>query len=345
MQSNQIGKLQRQLVTCHDSALQLAQTLDKTQHDLGMTKHGLAIQSAVTRSMKDEKAALAKALQVATVSNDEQKATITIALETVKAIELVRAQLQDDVQCMRRENAQLRILQQPCKKVKKAVLAPGDEKFEAALVTARLFLQQGDDAKDATRLEWVAFMLAHMAVNPHAVPAGRKRRWLTTLMFDDALASLAIDGCNMYENIYVPEVNMYFPQLPNTRNIDPDHVLKRFVTHISNGFAHMFDPKAWREIDDYEKSVLSPTWFTDQRDKQNVPRARQFFSVAAERCLRALGRHEEARLCAIWRNFFSVFDKTGISDATRLTYIDEFYKWLDHIAKSTIGPQSREGRS
>ncbi|KDO20123.1 hypothetical protein SPRG_14603 [Saprolegnia parasitica CBS 223.65] len=216
---------------------------------------------------------------------------------------------------------------------KKPVLGRGDQKFDDVLSTKVADLESCAPQHDKTRLLWVATMLTHLAVNPTVCVVALKRKWLMMLTFDHEMSVLADQDCNMYQNIYVPEPNDNFPSLPNTRNIDPDHVLKRFVTHASMGFAHSFNAKAWRAV---PESILHPSWFTDLRDKQNVPRARIFFSAAVEKWLRDNGWVKEADLCLLWRNFLSVFDAAGLSDSTRLAYIDAFYEWLDPIAKATM---------
>jgi hypothetical protein len=65
-----------------------------------------------------------------------------------------------------------------------------------------------------------------------------------------------------------------------TCSIDPDHILKRTVTHLEDGFANEFDPKAWRLIAsklEYQ-GAINDKFFN--RDKQNVPEARTFFFEA-----------------------------------------------------------------
>ncbi|OQS01849.1 hypothetical protein THRCLA_05708, partial [Thraustotheca clavata] len=161
-----------------------------------------------------------------------------------------------------------------------------------------------------------------------------KREWLTMLLFDHAIYLYDLEhNCGFYNNLYVPEAHPYDNTLVLTRNIDPDHILRRFVTHISNGFADCFNSSAWREIDSFKPNVLGEWWLTSERDEMNVPDVRLFFSQQVECTQREMNYNIEANYCLLWRQFFSEFDDRGIADDIRLQYVENFMNWLNSIVQ------------
>ncbi|KDO23415.1 hypothetical protein SPRG_11508 [Saprolegnia parasitica CBS 223.65] len=186
---------------------------------------------------------------------------------------------------------------------------------------------------DPERVRWTAIFLAHFELNATSFTKAQKTHWLVIFLVDNKLYELLTkSSCDFYSNVYVPEPHPHDPSLILTKNIDPDHVLKRFATHISTGFAGSFNPKLWREG---EKPVLPDWWYSSKRDHQNVPDARLFWSEKVEARLAPTHPHE-ANLVRIWRNFFSVFDESGITDDQRLEYVAAFFDWLDPIVRSAF---------
>jgi hypothetical protein len=120
------------------------------------------------------------------------------------------------------------------------------------------------------------------------------REWYSLHNFDYEMRRLKTEyGADFYKSPYVAGLSPAnaIPTNPGvvmdeisewivTCSIDPDHILKRTVTHLEDGFANKFDPKAWRLIAsklEYQ-GAINDKFFN--RDKQNVPEARTFFSEA-----------------------------------------------------------------
>jgi hypothetical protein len=119
------------------------------------------------------------------------------------------------------------------------------------------------------------------------------REWVSLHNFDWNMRRFKISGADFYKSPYVaglspanaistkPGVVMdEIREWIVTCGIDPDHILKRLVTHFETGFGNKFDPKAWRFIAsklEYQ-GAINDKFFN--RDKQNVPEARTFFSEA-----------------------------------------------------------------
>ena len=128
--------------------------------------------------------------------------------------------------------------------------------------------------------------------------------------------------------------------------------MKRLVTHVSlNGFKEV-NNLAWfnvakrndktnLQIDKYswslgnrtiyytkrDKEHFNTDWY--ERDKQNVPQAALFFSSSVEFQLREAGDTAEADFCLLIREYFEVFDKSGISHEYRLERVEQFLDYFE----------------
>ncbi len=125
--------------------------------------------------------------------------------------------------------------------------------------------------------------------------------------------------------------------------------MKRFVTHVSlNGFKTInnlawydiaikndkindeIDISKWNSSNDLKKGKenFCTNWY--DRDKQNVPQAALFFSSSVESKLRANGNATEADFCLLIREFFEVYDKSGISQNCRIERVQKFLDYFEH---------------
>ncbi|KAF0702886.1 hypothetical protein AaE_015652 [Aphanomyces astaci] len=93
------------------------------------------------------------------------------------------------------------------------------------------------------RLNIMAMVVAHLNVRGKTLKmlSSTKMAWLTLPYLDDALYTYLDTGVDFYRHVFVPERNPSMPHIVLTRNIDPDHVLNRFVTHMSTGWATFFN--------------------------------------------------------------------------------------------------------
>ena len=142
-----------------------------------------------------------------------------------------------------------------------------------------------------------------------------------------------INSCenNFYTNCYLPETFQwkffdFESAVPRTCTVDPDHVMKRMVTHVScNGFGNV-KASAWKTLCDHRSELFPSNWY--KRDSQDVELARLFFDPSVSQALKDLGHQEEATFCDIVRNYFDVFDKRNVTMKHRLQYLKDFKNYF-----------------
>lgn len=159
-------------------------------------------------------------------------------------------------------------------------------------------------------------------------PKGILVEWVTRFRFDRQVSEFFDKGINFYRAPYAPETAPWDHQTVLTMTIDPDHVMKRFVKHVSLcGFGEDVKSAAWKRLSDEKLDCFGAWWY--ERDGQNVPDAKIFFSAPVENELRHREHSSEAEFCCLTRNFFAAFNDSGITEEGRNTRINSFLAWFE----------------
>ncbi|KAI9104607.1 hypothetical protein DFS34DRAFT_603819, partial [Phlyctochytrium arcticum] len=181
---------------------------------------------------------------------------------------------------------------------------------------------------DCGRLFTLAAIIAWTDHNGRA-PIALLREWLVRVRVEARMREMAAVGFDFFSAPYVPEPNPLNPELPLVIAVDPDHVLKRWMKHLTtSGFGNFINKAAWEKIasDPRNDAVMGLWWWN--RDSQNVADAKDGCSAAVEKLLLEAGCPEEALLCRLLREAFESFDKSGLSEEERVARINRLLAWL-----------------
>ncbi|KAI9094733.1 hypothetical protein DFS34DRAFT_628855 [Phlyctochytrium arcticum] len=172
---------------------------------------------------------------------------------------------------------------------------------------------------DCGRLFTLAAIIAWTDHNGRA-PIALLREWLVRVRVEARMREMAAVGFDFFSAPYVPEPNPLNPELPLVIAVDPDHILKRWMKHLTtSGFGNFINKAAWEKIasDPRNDAVMGLWWWN--RDSQNVADAKDGCSAAVEKLLLEAGCPEEALLCRLC---------SGLSEEERVARINRLLAWL-----------------
>jgi hypothetical protein len=187
-----------------------------------------------------------------------------------------------------------------------------------------------------------------------------QRGLLSELMFDDELFRLKRDKCvDFYACPLVPEKNL---EIKNTRipsigmreilffivMPDPDHNLKKLIPHIVGQGFMAISPKYFLDIlpeCNKNKDIPFGSWWYTRKDTQNVSEAKVPFCKEVECIFEERGWNEASMQVRIFREFYEAFDKSGITDADRVTRVWTLLKLIEpHLIESMFDGRGRRGK-
>jgi hypothetical protein len=140
------------------------------------------------------------------------------------------------------------------------------------------------------------------------------------------LANLANDPANFSKFLYQPEIDHETGERVHQRE-DHNHLLKRIVASLREGNIPGIDLRFMRDALHDASTGLTYEALTG-KNKQSVPDCERIISVGVISFMEKNGHLSDSRVLTVLRNWHRAVDGRGLSDETRLSYLQDIKNWL-----------------
>ena len=142
----------------------------------------------------------------------------------------------------------------------------------------------------------------------------------------ERLLKLDVDPANFKEFLYQPEKDVQTGEFVHQRE-DHNHLLKRIIASLREGNIPDIDLRFMRDALHDLSTGLTYEALTG-KNKQSVPDCERILSVGVISFMERNNQESEKKVLTILRNWHQAVDGRGLSEETRVAFLQDMKKWL-----------------
>ena len=142
----------------------------------------------------------------------------------------------------------------------------------------------------------------------------------------ERISKLDVDPANFKDFLYQPEKDAQTGESIHQRE-DHNHLLKRIIASLREGNIPGIDLRFMRDALHDPSTGLTYEALTG-KNKQSVPDCERIISVGVISFMERNGHESERKVLTIIRNWHRAVDGRGLSQDTRVTFLQDMKKWL-----------------